>query len=159
LHTIPTIQASADPDFLTPRIERIKKSFGLPAWLTGLFKKPLPLKTDDDRFNPMSPTYVFRGSLEEFFTDGQDALAPTIREQEVVAHVAVAELSLPTAPTTKSRILDWFEGVGFAHISHIQAAFPDVAKNGISSRVSELVKAGQLVALGLGNYELPPIKN
>lgn len=81
------------------------------------------------------------------------------RNESVLAHVHIADLSKPAPSTTKSQILAWMETPvdRIAHISEVFAAFPEVARNGISSRLSELVKSGQLISLGRGSatYQLP----
>jgi hypothetical protein len=68
-----------------------------------------------------------------------------VKESSVVAHVEIAVLSKPTVQTTKDRIYAFVESAPSpVNADDIYRAVPGVTKSGLSSRVSEMYKAGVL---------------
>lgn len=165
--TLPTIQAIADEAGLSfsDRVARFKQSFGLPRFITRNFKRPNTPKDEFAQKQTSREQKAFHKQVliakvnEPILVDWDNFFLQPDRKDSVLAHVQIADLSKPTPATTKSLILSWMETPvdRIAHISEIFTAFPEVARNGISSRLSELVKSGQLISLGRGSatYQLP----
>ncbi len=72
------------------------------------------------------------------------------RKEQIVAHIEVTSLAQPAEQTTKLRILKWIESYGGNGVTLKQMcnSFPDIAPKGIASRVTEMVREGQLTRLG-----------
>jgi hypothetical protein len=157
LSTITVLQASAE---FEARVEQIKKAFGLPAWITRGYKPAQSAnQVRTPIFTRVSSTFpttsIFPPSA---FTIGSVpsgipivcksiSVAELNREDNLIAHLDLAELARPTKATIQSRILTWFETPTDKVVSlkEIKAAFPDVAPSSLSSRVAELVKTEQIV--------------
>lgn len=68
-----------------------------------------------------------------------------VKESRAVAHAEIAVLSKPTPKFTKDRIFEFVEAANRpVSVAEIAAALPDVARSGVSSRVSEMRHAGSL---------------
>jgi hypothetical protein len=78
-----------------------------------------------------------------------------ISESRAVAHAEIAVLSKPTPKFTKDRIFEFVEAANRpVSVAEIAAALPDVARSGVSSRVSEMWRAGSLSCSGYINKVL-----
>jgi hypothetical protein len=95
---------------------------------------------------PLSP--FFTQVLTPVKVDNTPALKQLedlAKEQSIVAHVELASLSKPTPKFTKDRIFEFVEAANRpVSVAEIAASMPDIARNGVSSRVSEMRYAGSL---------------
>ena len=155
------IQACAERSTSVPKgifkgsIQGLLQSFGLPRWVTGRH----PKAQSETAIRRVEDSIVRRVPIVD--RKQVHVVAPylTKRETAVLAQVQVAELSKPTPKSTKDLIIAWFETPekSSASFKTICAAFPEIAPGGLSSRLSELVKAGLLISAGKGTgiYSLP----
>lgn len=162
---------------IADRIARVKKAFGLPKWITRNFappqRAPLPYaigdtvrstpkaimppacvgfpapKTNPKVFvvdpPPTKPSYVSNTIQVE-----KHAVPDTTPEQNVIARVEVARLSKAPKLTTKDRIFKYVETFGPNGVTMraICSTFPEMSPDGLRGRISEMVKAGQIILLG-----------
>lgn len=105
-----------------------------------LLSKPIPGGTKDVHVVEFPPEPIVFA----------DYALPVDHEAAVIARVEIAQLSKPSQPTTKTKILTWIESFGGNGVS-VEAmcnAFPEYTRGAISSRVSEMVRENSLIELG-----------
>lgn len=81
------------------------------------------------------------------------------QDSKLIPHIELATLSKPTLKTTKDRIFVFVEGANRpVTVKEIAASMPDVARSGVSSRVSEMLFAGslyrQFLKRAAGDYQM-----
>jgi hypothetical protein len=83
------------------------------------------------------------------------APAKPTREESVVAHVEVARPAQPARIGNREKIEKFVAAQGNKGVTVIDIAehFPEIAYNGIRGRVSELVKQGSIIAVGVQKIE------
>lgn len=121
-------------------VERIDSLKRLNQERHQLLSKPIPGGTQDVHVVEFPPEPVMFA----------DYALPVDHEAAVIARVEIAQLSKPSQPTTKTKILTWVESFGGNGVS-VEAmcnAFPEYTRGAISSRVSEMVRENSLIELG-----------